>query len=57
VYATCSLLERENEAVAAAFGQSHPEFGDPVFLRLRPEISQTDGFFAARWVRAAKRVD
>ena len=26
VYATCSLLPDENEAVAAAFGQAHPEF-------------------------------
>jgi 16S rRNA (cytosine967-C5)-methyltransferase len=56
VYATCSLLERENEVVAAAFSEAHPEFGDPVFLHLRPEITQTDGFFAARWVRAPKRV-
>jgi 16S rRNA (cytosine967-C5)-methyltransferase len=55
VYATCSLLERENEAVAAAFSQTHPEFADPVFMHLRPEITQTDGFFAARWVRAVKR--
>jgi 16S rRNA C967 or C1407 C5-methylase (RsmB/RsmF family) len=55
VYATCSLLERENEAVAAAFSQANPEFGAPVFLHLRPEISETDGFFAARWIRAAKR--
>jgi 16S rRNA (cytosine967-C5)-methyltransferase len=26
VYATCSLLRRENEDVAQAFGQAHPEF-------------------------------
>jgi len=26
VYATCSLLPDENEAVAAAFGQAHPDF-------------------------------
>ncbi|MFC7462549.1 RsmB/NOP family class I SAM-dependent RNA methyltransferase [Hydrogenophaga defluvii] len=26
VYATCSLLPDENEAVAAGFGQAHPEF-------------------------------
>jgi 16S rRNA (cytosine967-C5)-methyltransferase len=26
VYATCSLLPDENEAVAAAFGQTHPDF-------------------------------
>jgi 16S rRNA (cytosine967-C5)-methyltransferase len=51
VYATCSLLERENEAVAAAFGARHPGFGAPVFLRIRPDIDDSDGFFAARWVR------
>ena len=26
VYATCSLLREENEAVAEAFGDSHPDF-------------------------------
>ncbi|MFT7402184.1 MAG: 16S rRNA (cytosine967-C5)-methyltransferase [Hydrogenophaga sp.] len=26
VYATCSLLKEENEAVAEAFGESHPDF-------------------------------
>jgi len=26
VYATCSLLEDENEQVAAAFGEAHPDF-------------------------------
>ena len=26
VYATCSLLVQENEAIAQAFGQAHPEF-------------------------------
>jgi 16S rRNA (cytosine967-C5)-methyltransferase len=26
VYATCSLLMQENEAIAQAFGQAHPEF-------------------------------
>lgn len=31
VYATCSLLEPENEAVAAAFGATHPDFSaEPV---------------------------
>ena len=26
VYATCSLLSRENEAIAEAFTQAHPDF-------------------------------
>jgi 16S rRNA (cytosine967-C5)-methyltransferase len=51
VYATCSLLESENEAVVAAFSGRHPGFGPPVFLRIRPDIDDSDGFFAARWVR------
>ena len=51
VYATCSLLARENEAVAATFAQAHPGFSDPVFLRIRPDLDESDGFFAVRWVR------
>ena len=51
VYATCSLLRRENEAVVEAFSGRHPGFSDPVFLRIRPDIDDSDGFFAARWVR------
>jgi 16S rRNA (cytosine967-C5)-methyltransferase len=52
VYATCSLLTRENEAVVAAFGERHSEFGVPEFLRLRPDVDGCDGFFSARWVRS-----
>ncbi len=51
VYATCSLLGRENEAVAAAFSVRHPAFGTPVILQIRPDIDDSDGFFAARWIR------
>lgn len=51
VYATCSLLARENEAVADGFAQAHPGFSDPVFLRIRPDMDGSDGFFAVRWVR------
>jgi len=62
VYATCSLLEAENEAVADAF--EAPGFlrldaatlVDPALvengnLRLWPHRHQTDGFFAAVWTK------
>ena len=67
VYATCSVLEEENEAVAAAFGAGQPEFA-PVscaalleaqrialetgeYLRLSPHHHGTDAFFAAAFER------
>ncbi len=69
VYATCSLLAEENEAIVEAFVAAHPDFvivpanellaaqkivldtGD--YLRLRPDLHQTDGFFAAVLERRA----
>lgn len=54
VYATCSILEAENEKRADAFLASHPEFrpsGAPMDLRL----SQAgDRFFACAFVQAAR---
>ena len=63
VYATCSLLDEENQAVVQAFLSAHPEFSlRPMseilseqklslpmgdFLQLLPHRHQTDGFFAA----------
>ena len=63
VYATCSLLEEENEAIVSAFLSTHADFAlvpmqqimteqriDLVmhnYLKLTPELHQTDGFFAA----------
>jgi len=63
VYATCSLLGAENDAVVAAFLEKHPEFvalsAEEVLrkqdieiacgerLRLLPHRNGTDGFFAA----------
>lgn len=63
VYATCSLLEEENETIVVNFLSTHPDFflrpmseimaeqkiplemGE--YLRLLPNRSHTDGFFAA----------
>ena len=67
VYATCSILAEENEAVAERFAAAHPEF-KPLsctellavqrisidtgkYLRLWPHRHGTDGFFAAAFER------
>ena len=63
VYATCSLLDEENEAIVAQFLASHEDFAlVPMkevlaeqkialdmqdYLKLSPHLHQTDGFFAA----------
>ncbi len=67
VYATCSLLDEENEAVAERFLSEHPDFRLlPVrevlaeqkialemqdYLKLSPLHHETDGFFAAVFER------
>jgi 16S rRNA (cytosine967-C5)-methyltransferase len=62
VYATCSLLSAENDAIVEAFLAAHPDFVltpassvlakhgielDGDYLRLLPHQHNTDGFFAA----------
>lgn len=49
VYATCSVLAEENEAVAAAFLASHPQFEQAGEQVLLPHRDGTDGFYAARF--------
>ncbi len=67
VYATCSLLHAENEAIIEAFLAANPEFGlcdarellpenvatllDGPYLKLLPQKHGTDGFFAAALTR------
>ncbi|MEE9331966.1 MAG: RsmB/NOP family class I SAM-dependent RNA methyltransferase [Methylophilaceae bacterium] len=63
VYATCSILTEENEAIAEAFLAAHPDFSlvavnevlaqqqialdTGQYLNLLPHLHGTDGFFAA----------
>jgi len=65
VYATCSLLEAENDGVARVFGQAHPEFvavdadpggagiatGFPGARTLLPHREGCDGFYAVAFQR------
>ena len=67
VYATCSILREENEAIAEQFLATHSDFellpmsevlaeqkvdlAMDQYLKLSPELHQTDGFFAAAFQR------
>ena len=69
IYATCSLLQDENEAIAEAFLAANPDFvlvpANEVlaqqqinldtghYLKLLPHVHGTDGFFAAVFERKA----
>ncbi len=69
IYATCSLLQEENEAIAEAFLAAHTDFtlvnaaeilaqqqialDTGKYLKLLPHLHQTDGFFAAVFQKAA----
>jgi 16S rRNA (cytosine967-C5)-methyltransferase len=68
VYATCSLLDEENEAIVDAFLEANPAFhlvdadraleqqriglSTGKYLRLAPQVHGTDGFFGAVLERA-----
>ena len=68
VYATCSILQEENEAVVSAFVAAHPEFAvvscqkvleaqrivltSGEYLKLSPDRHGTDAFFGAVFERA-----
>ena len=70
VYATCSILQAENEAIADDFAASSPEFASlsceallveqriplqaGARMRLWPHVHATDGFFAAAFERRAR---
>lgn len=72
VYATCSLLRDENEAIAEAFLSAHPDFilvpvneilaqqkialDTGKYLKLFPHIHKTDGFFAAVFEKVPAQV-
>jgi 16S rRNA (cytosine967-C5)-methyltransferase len=69
VYATCSLLQDENEVIADTFLKNNPDFvlvpSGPIlqqqqinldtgpYLKLLPHLHQTDGFFAAVFEKTA----
>lgn len=59
LYSTCTVLERENQAVVRAFLEEHPEYDLEAFhipvagscngmVTLWPHIHATDGFFIAK---------
>jgi 16S rRNA (cytosine967-C5)-methyltransferase len=53
-YATCSVLEAENQAVIDAFSRHHPAW-NPVYTRHWPISPSGDGFFLAKLYRRRDR--
>ncbi len=51
LYSTCTISRAENEAVAEAFLESHPEFEVLQRLTLRPDLTDADGFFICKMRR------
>lgn len=69
VYATCSFLPQENDAVVQRFLEAHPDFAavpaarvlagapasdDDVWLRTMPDVTDCDGFCAIRLQRTGQ---
>lgn len=52
VYATCSILPSENEAQAAWFSKTWPDFKLEEQQFLSPAATGWDGFYMARWTRS-----
>ncbi|MGE0633284.1 MAG: RsmB/NOP family class I SAM-dependent RNA methyltransferase [Pseudobdellovibrionaceae bacterium] len=52
IYATCSVLPSENEKQIEWFCREHPGWVCEEQLRIDPDQKESDGFFAARLVRA-----
>jgi 16S rRNA (cytosine967-C5)-methyltransferase len=50
VYATCSLLQEENEQQADFFLKNFSIESDGAFLKIEPELNGPDGFFGACFV-------
>ncbi len=48
IYSTCTILRRENEAVAEAFLQTHPDFISEGMKTYLPCDDNTDGFFICK---------
>lgn len=73
IYATCSLLQDENEAIVEAFMQANPDFSlvpaneilahhhialdTGPYLKLLPHLHGTDGFFAAVFEKTSQVTD
>ncbi len=51
VYATCSILQAENQAQVAAFLASNPGWSLEVEEQRLPEVGGSDGFYMARMLR------
>ncbi|MFP5518765.1 MAG: methyltransferase domain-containing protein [Bdellovibrionia bacterium] len=51
VYATCSVLPSENQEQVQAFLKDHPQWELVSELTLRPDLEDTDGFYAAQLIR------
>jgi len=53
IYASCSVLAQENQDVVRRFAESHGDFQAAGELVLLPHRDGTDGFYAARLLRAS----